>query len=70
MEYIKLIGAFLIQCAEDAKWIRLSSRQLKPLQEPENHADISFLVFFFLDGKEEKPMTSESKDTTNVKLTL
>ena len=52
-----------------AKWIRLSSRQLKPLQEPENHADISFLGFF-LDGKEEKPMTSESKDTTNVKLTL
>lgn len=30
-----------------AKWIRLSSRQLKPLQEPENDADISFLVFFF-----------------------
>lgn len=29
-----------------AKWIWLSSRQLKPLQEPENHADISFLVFF------------------------
>lgn len=26
--------------------MRLSSRQLKPLQEPENHADISFLVFF------------------------